>query len=216
MATFTSRPTGRVQTLAVASAPDLTVLRGPEESGIDLAAAESAVTDLLEALGQDLSDPQLRETPRRVVAALVEMMSPAGFRLTSFPNEDGYDELVVARDIPMRSLCAHHMLPFVGVAHLAYLPGDRILGLSKLARVVEMFSRGLQIQERLTVQVADWLTDHLEPRGVGVVIEADHLCMSLRGVHAHGARTVTSALRGLIRDDPRTRSEFLALTRTRS
>lgn len=196
------------------TAPRLALLASPRENKIDPAAAEAAVVDLLGALGQDLADPQLRDTPRRVVAALAEMLSPAAFRLTSFANDDHYDELVVARDIPMRSLCAHHMLPFVGVAHVAYLPGDRILGLSKLARVVEMFARGLQIQERLTVQVADWLTEHLEPKGVGVVIEAEHLCMTIRGIHAHGARTVTSSLRGLLRDDAGARAEFLALTRT--
>lgn len=192
----------------------LALLASPKESRIDPLAAETAVSDLLGALGQDLSDPQLRDTPRRVAASLAEMLSPAPFHLTSFPNDDRYDELVVARDIPMRSLCAHHMLPFVGIAHMAYLPDERILGLSKLARVVEMFSRGLQIQERLTVQVAEWLEEHLEPKGVGVVIEAEHLCMTLRGVEAHGARTVTSSLRGLLRDDARTRAEFLALTRT--
>ena len=192
----------------------LALITTPKESRIDPSAAEAAVADLLGALGQDLCDPQLRDTPRRVAASLAEMLSPAPFHLTSFPNDDDYDELVVARDIPMRSLCAHHMLPFVGVAHVAYLPDEHILGLSKLARVVEMFARGLQIQERLTVQVADWLAQQLEPKGVGVVIEAEHLCMTLRGVHAHGTRTVTSSLRGLLRDDARTRAEFLALTRT--
>lgn len=192
----------------------LALLATPDGGQVNPAAAEAAVVDLLDALGQDPCDPQLRDTPRRVVASLTEMLSPAPFHLTSFPNDDPYDELVVARDIPMRSLCAHHMLPFMGVAHVAYLPGEHLLGLSKLARVVEMFSRGLQIQERLTVQVADWLADHLEPKGVGVVIEAEHLCMTLRGVHAHGARTVTSSLRGLLRDDARTRAEFLALART--
>ena len=197
-----------------AASPRLALLASPDETAIDTPAAEDAVRALLGALGQDVFDPQLRETPRRVAEALAEMLSPAPFRLTTFANEDGYDELVVARDIPMRSLCAHHMLPFVGVAHVAYLPGDRILGLSKLARVVEMFARGLQIQERLTVQVADWLTDNLDPLGVGVVIETEHLCMTLRGVQAHGARTLTSSLRGLLRDDARTRAEFLALART--
>ena len=186
---------------------------GPHR-GIDREGAEAAVGALLRALGQDVDDPQLRATPRRVVASLVDMLSPAAFNPTTFPNDDHYDQLVVARDIPMRSLCAHHMLPFVGVAHVAYLPGDRIVGLSKLARVVEMFSRGLQIQERLTVQVGDWITEHLQPRGVGVVIEAEHLCMTLRGVNARGARTVTSSLHGLVRDDPRTRAEFLALARS--
>jgi GTP cyclohydrolase IA len=106
----------------------------------------------------------------------------------------------------------HHVLPFYGVAHVAYLPAERILGLSKLARVVEMFARDLQLQERLTTQIAAWLAEHLEPKGVGVVVEAEHMCMSLRGVHKPGARTVTSALHGLVRDDPRTRAEFLALT----
>jgi GTP cyclohydrolase IA len=106
----------------------------------------------------------------------------------------------------------HHLLPFHGVAHIGYLPGERILGLSKFARVVELFARDLQVQERLTVQIANWLEQQLEPRGVGVVLEAEHLCMSLRGVQKFGARTVTSALRGLVRDDPRTRQEFLALT----
>lgn len=197
------------------TSPHLALLRGPRENMVDPAAAEAAVADLLAALGQDLLDPQLQDTPRRVAAALAEMLTPGPFRLTSFANSDHYDELVLARDIPVRSLCAHHMLPFVGVAHVAYLPGERLLGLSKLARVVEIFARGLQLQERLTVQAADWLTEHLQPRGVGVVIEAEHLCMTLRGVQAHGARTVTSALRGLIRDDARTRAEFLAFTGTR-
>ena len=140
-----------------------------------------------------------------------ELLSPAPFNLTTFPNDGDYDELVVARGIPFHSLCEHHLLPFVGVAHVAYLPGDRILGLSKLARVVEYYARSLQVQERLTTQVADWLERELQPKGVGVVIEAEHLCMSLRGVQKQGASTVTSALRGLVRDDPRTRQEFLAL-----
>ena len=193
--------------------PALAVVANRHEIGIDPMAAELAVADLLAALGQDLDDPQLRDTPRRVAAALAEMLSPASFNITTFPNDDHYDELVVVRDIPVHSLCAHHMLPFIGVAHVAYLPGERILGLSKLARVVELFARGLQIQERLTVQIGDWLTEHLEPKGVGVVIEAEHLCMTVRGVQAHGTKTVTSALRGLVRDDGRTRGEFLALTR---
>jgi GTP cyclohydrolase IA len=119
---------------------------------------------------------------------------------------------VVATQIPFHSMCEHHLLPFVGVAHVGYLPGERIIGLSKLARVVELFARDLQVQERLTTQVARWLEDHLRPKGVGVVLEAEHLCMSLRGVHKPGSRTVTSALLGHVRDDARTRQEFLALT----
>jgi GTP cyclohydrolase IA len=179
---------------------------------IDLEAAEKAAADLLAALGADLEDEGLRDTPRRVAQAYAELLTPKPFNLTTFPNDEGYDELVLARDIPFHSLCMHHMLPFHGVAHVAYLPGDRIIGLSKLARVVELFARDLQVQERLTCQVADWLQTHLAPKGVGVVIEAEHLCMSLRGVQKPGSRTVTSALHGLVREDPRTRQEFLALT----
>jgi len=183
--------------------------------GFDLRAAEEAVGDLLRALGQDPASEHLVDTPRRVAAAYAEMLTPREFSLTTFPNDEGYDELVVARDIPLHSLCQHHLLPFTGVAHVGYLPGERILGLSKLARVVEMFARGLQVQERLTKQVADWLQDQLHPKGVGVVIEAEHLCMSLRGVQARGCRTVTSALHGLLRDDPRSRGEFFALSGVR-
>jgi len=181
-------------------------------SEIDLDRAAQAVSDLLEALGQDTDDEHLRDTPRRVAAAYGELLTPRSFNLTTFPNDEGYDELVLARDIPFHSLCQHHLLPFVGVAHVGYLPGDRILGLSKLARVVELFARGLQVQERLTKQVADWLQEQLDPKGVAVVVEAEHLCMSLRGVQATGSRTVTSALHGLLRSDPRSRTELFALT----
>ena len=123
--------------------------------------------------------------------------------------------MVVVRDIVFHSLCAHHMLPFLGVAHVAYLPGTRVVGLSKLARLVEHCSRGLQTQERLTTEVADALDEHLAPRGVGVAIEATHLCMSIRGVEAPGATTVTTAVRGAVRDDPSTRAEFTRLTTAR-
>jgi GTP cyclohydrolase IA len=179
---------------------------------IDLTAAQDAAAQLLVALGADPDDDGLRETPRRMAAAYAELLTSQPFRPTTFPNDEGYDELVVARAIPFHSLCMHHLLPFHGVAHVGYIPGERIIGLSKLGRVVELFARDLQIQERLTVQIADWLQEHLAPRGVGVVLEAEHLCMSLRGVQKLGARTLTSALHGLVRDDPRTRQEFLALT----
>ena len=179
---------------------------------VDLAAAERAARELLAALGADLDDPGLRETPRRVAAAYAELLTPEPFNLTTFPNDEGYDELVVVRDIPFQSLCMHHLLPFHGVAHVAYLPAERIIGLSKLARIVEHYSRDLQVQERLTKQVAACIQDELAPKGVGVVLEAEHLCMSLRGVQKPGATTVTSALHGLVRDDPRTREEFLSLT----
>ena len=192
--------------------PQLQVV-GPSP-GVDLVRAERAVADLLAALGQDPSSEQLLDTPRRVAASYAEFLTPAPFTPTTFPNDEGYDELVLARAIPFSSLCQHHLLPFVGVAHVGYLPAGRILGLSKLARVVERFARRLQLQERLTVQVADWLQAQLAPKGVGVVLEAEHLCMSLRGVRAVGARTVTSALHGRLRTDPRSRQEFLALTGT--
>ena len=182
-------------------------------SGIDVAAAATAARDLLVALGADLDAPGLQDTPRRVAAAYAEMLTPRPFNATTFPNDEGYDELVLARAIPFSSLCEHHLLPFVGVAHVGYIPGERILGLSKLARVVELFARRLQVQERMTVQIAGWLQDHLEPKGVGVVLEAEHMCMSLRGVRLPGSSTTTSALHGLLRDDARTRQEFFALTK---
>jgi GTP cyclohydrolase I len=184
----------------------------PAQRPVDRIAAERAAAELLVALGADLRTPGLRDTPRRMATAYAELLSPEPFNLTTFPNDEGYDELVVVREIPFQSLCMHHLLPFHGVAHVAYLPAERILGLSKLARVVELFSRDLQLQERLTTQIAGWLQEQLEPKGVGVVLEAEHLCMSLRGVQKLGAKTVTSALHGLVRDDARTREEFLSLT----
>jgi GTP cyclohydrolase IA len=131
------------------------------------AAAEDAVRSLLVALGQDPEAEHLKQTPRRVAAAYSELLTPDDFELTTFANEERYDQLVLARDIPFRSLCEHHMLPFYGVAHVGYLPAQRIAGLSKLARVVEGFARGLQVQERLTKQIADCLDSHLQPKGVG-------------------------------------------------
>jgi GTP cyclohydrolase I len=179
---------------------------------IDREALQHAVSDLLRAIGADVDTDGLRETPRRVAEAYAELLTPPAFRATTFPNDGGYGGLIVAQAIPFHSLCMHHLLPVRGVAHVGYLPGERIIGLSKLARVVERFARALQIQERLTVQIADWLEAELRPAGVGVRLEAEHMCMSLRGVQRPGARTVTSALRGAIRDDAQTRQEFLALT----
>jgi GTP cyclohydrolase I len=178
---------------------------------VDLDAAQDAAAAFLRALGLRTDDESLRETPRRMAAAYAEMLTPREFELTTFPNDAGYDELVLARSIPLRSVCEHHMLPFVGVAHVGYLPGARILGLSKMARVVEMFASRPQVQERLTTQVAQWLQQSLDPRGVGVVVEAEHLCMTLRGVRAEGTRTVTSTLLGRLRDDASSRAEFLSL-----
>lgn len=182
----------------------------------DLAKAEDAVKDLLEALGVDLSSPDVAETPRRVAAMFRELLTPRRFNPTTFPNDADYDELVLAKDIPFTSLCAHHALPFSGVAHIGYIPGKRILGLSKLARVVHYFSRSLQVQERLTKQVADWLQEELEPRGVGVVLDAEHLCMTVRGIQAAGTKTVTSMMYGLLRDRVATRQEFLSLIGAKS
>ena len=183
---------------------------------VDVEGAAAAVRALLVALGEDPDSEHLRDTPRRVAMAYEEFLTPRRFVPTTFPNDEGYDELVLVRDIAFHSLCEHHLLPFSGVAHVGYLPADRIVGLSKLARVVEHFARGLQVQERLTKQIGDWVDKELAPKGVGVVLEAEHLCMSLRGAQAVGSRTVTSSLHGLIRDDARTRSEFLDLTGVRS
>ena len=182
-----------------------------ETDGIDLAAAERAAGQFLQALGISTETESLHGTPGRMARAYAELFSPRPFDLTTFPNDEGYDELVLARSIPVRSVCEHHLLPFVGTAHVGYLPGRRILGLSKLARVVEHFACRPQVQERLTKQVADWLQTQLEPKGVGVVIEAEHTCMTLRGVQATGSSTLTSTLLGTLRSDARSRSEFLAL-----
>jgi len=163
---------------------------------VDRAAAEEAMRQLLVALGRDPADPHLADTPRRVALAYADLLHAPPLRMTTFANEDGYDELVLVSDIPFTSLCAHHLLPFRGVAHIGYLPGDRLVGLSKLARVVEHFSRDLQVQERLTVQIAGFLAERLAPRGVGVVLEAEHLCMAIRGVRATGTSTRTSRFTG--------------------
>jgi GTP cyclohydrolase I len=198
-------------------APDLArwrVERGDHAGAVDLAAAEAATSDLLTALGIDLADESTAATPGRMARAFAEMLTPPEFEMTTFPNNEGYDELVLVQDIPVQSLCEHHMLPFVGVAHVGYLPADRILGLSKLARTVEYHSRHAQTQERLTQRIADRLRHSLAAKGVGVVIEAEHTCMTLRGARVPGSRTVTSALFGRLRDDPATRAEFLGLTRT--
>jgi GTP cyclohydrolase I len=187
-------------------------LRVVPRSDVDLTRAEHAAAAFLAALGVDTTTDATAATPRRMAHAYAEMLRPRSFDLTTFPNDENYDELVLATGIPVHSVCEHHMLPFVGRAHVGYLPGERILGLSKLARVVELFARRPQVQERLTTQVADWLQTRLGPRGVGVVVEAEHLCMTLRGVRVGGTRTTTSTLRGVLREDARSRAEFLALT----
>ena len=182
----------------------------PPSDGVDLARAEHAAAAFLAALGVTTDSDATAATPRRMAHAYAEMLTPRPFALTTFPNDENYDELVLASGIPVHSVCEHHMLPFVGTAHVGYLPGQRILGLSKLARVVELFARRPQVQERLTTQIADALVEHLEPRGVIVVVECEHLCMSMRGVRKPGSRTVTSAVRGQMRDGA-TRAEAMSL-----
>ena len=181
----------------------------------DLAAARGAVRDLLLALGFDPCEEGLADTPRRVAATLAALVTPQPFTMTTFANTEGYEDLVLARAIPFHSLCQHHLLPFIGIAHIGYLPADRVVGLSKLARVVDHFARGLQVQERLTTQIANCLDRTLTPKGVGVILEAEHLCMSLRGVQKSGTKTMTSTLLGTLRHDPRAREEFLALAGVR-
>lgn len=194
------------------SSAALHIVHEPPER--DLAAAETAAAAFMRALGLALDSDGLRGTPGRMARGYAELLTPRAFDLTTFPNDEGYDELVLARNLPIRSVCEHHMLPFVGIAHIGYLPGERIIGLSKLARVAEHFACRPQRQERLTKQIADCLAEQLQPRGVGVVIEAEHSCMTLRGVHAAGSATITSTLLGTLREDPRSRQEFFALTGT--
>ncbi len=176
--------------------------------------AIAAASALLRALGIDTSNDELADTPRRMAHALAELTTPESFTLTTFANDEHYDEMVIARDIPLHSVCEHHLLPFFGVAHVAYIPDSRIVGLSKLSRVVDWHARRAQVQERLTHHIANFLQDHLDPKGVGVVIEAEHTCMSLRGVRIHDTSVTTSALRGRLRSDSRTREEFLRLARS--
>lgn len=176
---------------------------------------ENAVREILYAIGEDPEREGLTETPKRVANMYEEIFSglekdPKQF-LKVF-NEENNDEMVVVRDIPLYSMCEHHLLPFVGKAHIVYIPaGGKVIGLSKLARIVDNFARRPQLQERLTAQIADFLTDNLESQGVAVIVEAEHLCMTMRGARAAGALTRTSALRGIIRSDARTRAEALAL-----
>ncbi|MGA2873255.1 MAG: GTP cyclohydrolase I FolE [Candidatus Dormibacteria bacterium] len=179
--------------------------------------AEVQVRRLLSRIGDDPDRQGLRETPRRVAESLAFLTS--GYRLDldqilgQAIFEERYDELVLVRDITFYSLCEHHLLPFFGVAHVGYLPAGRIIGLSKLPRLVDAFAKRLQVQERMTSEIAQTLQRYLEPRGVGVVLEADHLCTMMRGVEKPGNRTITSYMTGIFRRDPRTRAEFMGLIR---
>ncbi|GAA3762477.1 GTP cyclohydrolase I [Spinactinospora alkalitolerans] len=183
----------------------------PETPLPDVEAAERAAAALLRALGVDIETESTAKTPIRMAKAYVELLTPRSFDLTTFPNDEGYEELLLQRDIPFISVCEHHALPFTGRATVGYLPGERIVGLSKLARVVELLACRPQVQERLTKQIVGWLDERLAPRGVGVVIRAEHTCMTLRGVQTPGTTTVTSSLRGLLLEDDRTRGEFFTL-----
>lgn len=177
----------------------------------DLETAELHAALMLNAMGLDMSAEGRKATPGRLVRALSEMTSAAEFTPTDFTASTEPGQLVIVRDIRFVSVCEHHVLPFVGVAHVGYVPRERILGLSKIARVVHHYARRLQVQERLTQQVANWIDRQLDPAGVGVVISAEHTCMTLRGVGAAGSVTRTSALRGVLLDDDAARAEFMSL-----
>jgi GTP cyclohydrolase I len=174
---------------------------------------EQAVTTILESVGEDPQREGLRHTPKRVARMFQELL--AGYYIDPAALVNGalfqaeYDEMVVVRDIEFSSLCEHHMLPFIGHAHVAYIPRGRIIGLSKIPRIVDMFARRLQLQERMTRQIADFLTETVEPQGVAVVVEAHHSCASIRGVRKADARMVTSAMGGVFKRDARTRAEFM-------
>jgi len=188
----------------------------PVEKAVDLARIESAIREILIAVGEDPDRDGLVRTPARVARAYAELFAglrvdPAQVLTTTF--EASHEELILVRDIEVMSLCEHHLLPFHGMAHIGYIPGEdgRITGLSKLARLVEVYARRPQVQERLTSQVADLLMERLEPRGVIVVLECEHLCMAMRGIQKPGARTITSAVRGILRADAKTRAEAMSL-----
>ncbi|MGH3661677.1 MAG: GTP cyclohydrolase I FolE [Micromonosporaceae bacterium] len=189
---------------------------GPIHEAVDLEKIEQAVREILVAIGEDPDRDGLARTPRRVAQAYAELFAglrvdPASVLTTAF--EEDHDEMVLVRDLEVTAMCEHHLLPFQGVAHVGYIPGDdgRITGLSKLARLVEVYARRPQIQERLTSQVADMLMRQLQARGTIVVVDCEHMCMSLRGIRKPGARTVTSAVRGLFQQDAKSRSEAMSL-----
>jgi GTP cyclohydrolase I len=195
--------------------PEDLLLERPR-AGVDHARAAAAVRELLLAVGEDPDRPGLQATPDRVARAYAETFAglwqdPAEVLSTTF--DEDHDEMVLVKDIPMYSTCEHHLVPFHGVAHIGYIPGEdgRVTGLSKLARLVEVYARRPQVQERMTSQIADALADVLKPRGVLVVIEAEHLCMAMRGIRKPGSSTVTSAVRGIFRENAATRSEAMSL-----
>jgi GTP cyclohydrolase IA len=181
--------------------------------GFNRELVQDSISMLLKGIGVDENSEVMLETPQRVAKSMEELLTPLDFNYSTYPNTPPYNELIVVRDISFTSLCEHHLLPFSGRIHIGYLPDETLIGLSKLARAAQYRARRLQMQERLTVEIADWVADTLRPLGVGVIVEAKHLCMSLRGVKADDAMTTTTALRGQVRQDERTRAEFLALVR---
>ncbi|HWB67861.1 MAG TPA: GTP cyclohydrolase I [Mycobacteriales bacterium] len=192
---------------SIVAADEVELTEAPA-SPVDVVAAQRAAADLLVAIGADPDSESLRDTPRRIAAAYAELLNARPFTPTSFPNDSDYSGPVVVSGIPFTSLCEHHLLPFIGQATVGYLPGARLLGLSKLAHVVEHFARRLQVQERMTAQIAHWLDDELAPEGVGVIVSAEHSCMTMRGAKARGATTTTSMFLGQLRDDPAARAAF--------
>ncbi len=190
----------------------------PHSHAISAEEAEAAVRTLIKWAGDDPDREGLLDTPARVARSYKELFQgyesdPRAYLERTFEEVGGYSQLVVLKDIRFVSFCEHHMLPVVGVAHVGYLPTDRVVGISKLARVVRGYAKRLQIQEKMTAEIATAIEEVLRPQGVGVVIEAEHSCMTLRGVNVPGAKLTTSALLGVVKDDPRTREEFLRLTR---
>ena len=190
-----------------------------QKKKIDEAKIEKAVREILSAVGEDLNRDGLKDTPARVARMYGELLAgmhdDPNTHISRVFNEN-YDEIVLLRDIPFYSMCEHHLMPFIGSAHVAYLPSGKILGVSKLARIVDCFARRLQTQERLTYQIADCLMSNLKPQGVAVVLEAAHSCMTIRGIKKPGSVMVTSAVRGLFRKDPRSRNEIMSLIHNRS
>jgi GTP cyclohydrolase I len=185
-----------------------------ERKPIDKERIEKAVREILSAVGEDVEREGLLETPARVARMYEELLGgmrehPEAHLKSVFT--ESYDEIVLLRDIPFYSICEHHMLPFIGQAHVAYLPKGQVIGISKLARIVDNYARQLQVQERLTCHIAEFLMENLQPMGVAVVLEASHSCMTIRGIKKPGSTMVTSALRGLFRKDPRSRNEILSL-----
>ena len=185
-----------------------------KKAKVDIERIKKAVTEILTAVGEDVQREGIRETPKRVAEMYSELLAGMSEdpkkHLRSVFSEN-YDEIVLLRDVPFYSICEHHLMPFIGKAHVAYLPKGTVLGVSKLARVVDCFARRLQVQERLTDQIADFIMESLKPKGVAVVLEASHSCMTIRGIKKPGSVMVTSSLRGIFRKDPKSRSEVLGL-----